>query len=486
MSDAIVAGHLSLDIIPDLFVHAAGKFDSAFQPGRLVHVGPATISTGGAASNTGLALHRLGIDTHIIAKVGSDQFGQVVRQIIASHAPHLADGISTSTKTSTSYTVIVSPPGSDRRFLHHPGANDDFSADDVRNEDVRDARLFHFGYPPLMARMFEDGGKQLIEMFRRVKSLGLTTSLDVAFPDLDSAAGHADWYTILKNTLPYVDIFMPSLDEILFMLRRNSDAPLSMKLLAGVSDELLAMGTKMVALKLSDRGLYLRVAPVDLLQSFGHARPTDLTRWANYENWLPCFQVDVVGTTGSGDATIAGFLAALLRDMSPAEAMNVALGVGACNVEAADALGGIRSWDETLRRINAGWVRCSENIAILACFFAQIHFAGGVIVVVRDQAVIFTVHEWGRDHEISRGSITSNGDIPYNRHAQERLYVRVVGLGFKRIPEKDKEIDLVVNDLGTDLLVTAEWSAFEPDDLETELLFQNFPCCACSKNLMMC
>jgi sugar/nucleoside kinase (ribokinase family) len=362
MADAIVAGHLCLDIIPDLFVHAAGKFDSAFQPGRLVHVGPAVISTGGAVSNTGLVLHRLGIDTRLIAKVGSDQFGQVVRQIITSQGPHLVDGISTSTKANTSYTVVVSPPGSDRRFLHHPGANDDFCADDVRDEDVRDARLFHFGYPSLMAGMFADGGTQLTGMFRRVKSLGLTTSLDVSFPDLDSAAGQADWYTILKNTLPYVDIFMPSLDEILFMLRRDPDVSLSMQLLADVSDELLTMGTKVVALKLSDRGLYLRIAPANVLQRLGRACPTDLISWANFENLLPCFQVDVVGTTGSGDATIAGFLAALLRDLSPAEAMNVALGVGACNVEAADALGGIRSWDETLHRINAGWLRCSDNI----------------------------------------------------------------------------------------------------------------------------
>jgi sugar/nucleoside kinase (ribokinase family) len=65
--------------------------------------------------------------------------------------------------------------------------------------------------------------------------------------------------------------------------------------------------------------------------------------------------VDVVGTTGSGDATIAGFLAALLRDVSPAQAMNIALAVGACNVEAADALSGIRLWGDTLRRITAGW-----------------------------------------------------------------------------------------------------------------------------------
>jgi len=357
MTDAVIAGHLCLDIIPDLSAHAAGQFDAAFQPGRLVHVGSAAISTGGAVSNTGLALNRLGIKTRLLARVGADQFGRAIKQIVADHASALADGIVTSAETSTSYSIVISPTGSDRRFLHHPGANDDFCADDVKDENVRDARLFHFGYPPLMARMFENDGAQLTEIFRRVKSLGLTTSLDMAFPDPDSAAGRADWRTILQNNLPYVDIFLPSLDEILFMLGRNMDTLLSTQLLTEVSDELLAMGAKMVVLKLGDRGLYLRVASADVLQNMGRACPSNPTIWANYENWAPCFQVDVVGTTGSGDATIAGFLAALLRNMSPAEAMNAALAVGACNVEAADALSRIRSWDDTLHRINAGWAR---------------------------------------------------------------------------------------------------------------------------------
>jgi sugar/nucleoside kinase (ribokinase family) len=357
MTDAIIAGHLCLDIIPDLSAHAAGQFDSVFQPGKLINVGAAAISTGGAVSNTGLAMHRLGIDTRLIAKVGSDQLGQVVRQIVISNAPHLADGINSSTKTSTSYTVVINPPGSDRIFLHNPGANDDFCADDVRDKDLRDARLFHFGYPPLMASMFADNGSQLTEIFRRVKSFGLTTSLDMALPDPASPAGRADWFTILKNTLPHVDIFLPSLDEILFMLKRNVKSPLSSQLLTEVSDELLTMGAKMIVLKLGDRGLYLRAASADVLQNLGRARPTHPNIWANYKNWSPCFQVDVVGTTGAGDATIAGFLAALLRDLSPAEAMNTALAVGACNVETPDALSGIRSWDDTLQRINAGWAR---------------------------------------------------------------------------------------------------------------------------------
>ncbi len=65
----------------------------------------------------------------------------------------------------------------------------------------------------------------------------------------------------------------------------------------------------------------------------------------------------MVGTTGAGDATIAGFLAGLLRGLGPAGALTAAVAVGACNVEAADALSGVRPWDETLRRAAAGWPR---------------------------------------------------------------------------------------------------------------------------------
>jgi hypothetical protein len=93
------------------------------------------------------------------------------------------------------------------------------------------------------------------------------------------------------------------------------------------------------------------------METLGRARPLAVQAWANREMWAPCFQVEVVGTTGSGDATIAGFLSALLRDMPIEEAMTAAVAVGACNVEAADALSGIRPWDETLRRVERGWPR---------------------------------------------------------------------------------------------------------------------------------
>lgn len=82
--------------------------------------------------------------------------------------------------------------------------------------------MFHFGYPPLMRRMYEDEGEQLTHMFSRVKQLGLTTSLDLAKPDPESAAGQAPWKRILQCALPHVDVFLPSVEELLYMLDRDT------------------------------------------------------------------------------------------------------------------------------------------------------------------------------------------------------------------------------------------------------------------------
>ena len=73
--------------------------------------------------------------------------------------------------------------------------------------------------------------------------------------------------------------------------------------------------------------------------------------------WAPAFRVEEVGATGAGDASIAGFLSALLRELSPEEAIVAATAVGACNVEAADGISGIRPWPETLERVASGWPR---------------------------------------------------------------------------------------------------------------------------------
>jgi len=55
-------------------------------------------------------------------------------------------------------------------------------------------------------------------------------------------------------------------------------------------------------------------------------------------------------------------LAAMLRGASPERALAIAAAVGACNVEAADALSGVRPWEETLARIDGGWERAPMHL----------------------------------------------------------------------------------------------------------------------------
>src|SRR5712692_3155243 len=87
-AEVVVAGHICLDIIRTLASSTA-----LLAPGRLIEAGPAILSTGGPVSNTGLALHKLGIVTRLMGKIGTDLFGQAIRQLIASYEPELAEGI---------------------------------------------------------------------------------------------------------------------------------------------------------------------------------------------------------------------------------------------------------------------------------------------------------------------------------------------------------------------------------------------------------
>ncbi len=367
---AVVAGHLCLDIIPDMSNLAAASIGEILSPGHLTVVGPAALSTGGAVSNTGLALNILGIPTRLMGKIGDDLFGRAVQNIVNRYGPGLTEGMIVDPSDHTSYTLIVNPPRIDRIFLHCPGANDTFRAADVRYDLVAQARLFHFGYPPLMHSMFQEGGRELVETLSRAKAQGVTVSLDMSHIDPNAEAGKAGWRAILAAALPFVDLFLPSLEELLVALRPETYITLAgqskdgnilpfvtTNLLHDLSQELLDMGVKVAVIKLGDRGLYLRTAGREAIAGMGRAAPSDPPAWADKELWAPCFKVKVLGTTGSGDSTIAGFLSSLLRDKTPEEAATYAVAVGACNVEAPDALSGLRSWEETLQRIAAGWDR---------------------------------------------------------------------------------------------------------------------------------
>ncbi|MBI5959094.1 MAG: carbohydrate kinase family protein [Chloroflexi bacterium] len=351
--DVVVAGHICLDIIPQF---PPGQLPGFIKPGSLHEIDPVVLSTGGTVSNAGRNLHRLGIETRLMGKVGRDPFGEIVLDLIRADDPALAEDMIIMPGETTSYTVVISPPGADRSFLHCPGANHTVGPRDVDYTRVHGARLFHFGYPPLMRRMYSDDGAELAEIFRRVQAGGVITSLDMAMPDLHGPSGQVNWRRVLENTLPHVDLFLPSLDELLFMLHPGAPEPTSDAVVSEIAAEVLALGAHVSVIKLGSRGLYLRTGAGGLP---GSPDPG----WRNRELWIPCFVPKVLaGTTGSGDATIAGFIAALLRGQTAEEALIAAVAVGACNVEAPDALSGVCSWDMTQARVRSGWAHAALTI----------------------------------------------------------------------------------------------------------------------------
>ena len=366
MAKVICAGHICLDITP-VFREGrpVGDIREILVPGRLIRMDDANVSTGGSVANTGLAMKALGCDTALLGKVGDDAFGGIVRDILERRG---AGGLIVDEKSATSYTVVLAVPGLDRIFLHDPGANDTFSADDIPDAALEDARLFHFGYPTLMRRMYLDGGAELDKLFGRIGARGIATSLDLAAVDPQSEAGRAPWREILRAVLKDVDFFMPSFEELLFMLDRPryddltsrggditalEETPVEADRLAR---ECLGMGCGAAVIKCGLAGIVYRTGSMDRMRAVGSRLGLDADRWADLAGTQPCFKADrVLSATGAGDVSIAAYLAAVLRGSGPEECAALAAAEGAMSVTAYDALSGILPLEALRERIDAGW-----------------------------------------------------------------------------------------------------------------------------------
>ncbi len=367
--DVIVAGHTCIDLIPE-FYSGSENLTDILSSGRLVNMGPMLSATGGAVPNTGGAMERFGLKTVLAGKVGNDTLGSAIINLLQERETN-TQYIKVSDSDSTSYTVVLSIPGIDRIPLHSPGANDSFGSDDIPMDLIKETRLFHFGYPPLKGNIFSKEGKELARIFKTAKEYGTTTSLDMARPDPDSPAGKVDWEKYLQNVLPYVDIFLPSIDELVYMIDRenftqfdnalNNGVPLggiSREKLNEYSKKLMDMGTAIVVIKLGNCGLYIHLTEDKnriSSEAFGRSYFPGIISWTGKNIYEACFEAKVAGAIGAGDCTIAGFLTGMLNEQTLEETAASAVGSGSCNVEKPDALSGIPDWKNLQKRINSEW-----------------------------------------------------------------------------------------------------------------------------------
>ncbi|MDX2138401.1 MAG: PfkB family carbohydrate kinase [Chloroflexota bacterium] len=246
--------------------------------------------------------------------------------------------------------------------MHCPGTNAHFGAEHVDLNVSQNAKIVHIGYPPLLPRMYEDDGAELLKLFKSLKAVGVITSLDMALPDALSPSGQANWEFILRQVLPYVDIFVPSFEEIVFMLRRsdydkyrdNFHKLLSRSYVDGINKELVALGAAVAGIKCGEDGIMMRTGSRERMDTLRTRLMLD-EDWNEGTAWHPAFRVNLVGTTGAGDSAYAGLLTAILRGASLTNTARWACAVGACNVEAADSTSGVRSYANTAARLATQW-----------------------------------------------------------------------------------------------------------------------------------
>ncbi|HPS47261.1 MAG TPA: carbohydrate kinase family protein [Flexilinea sp.] len=363
----VVAGHVCVDLTPVIPHQAVEKIDQILIPGKLINTDGLSVSAGGVVSNTGLALKKLGANAELMGKIGEDFLGDLLLDIFRRYG--CEQGMIRSKDSATSYTLVLAIPGLDRIFLHDPASNDSFCYDDLNFEHIRDAAIFHFGYPPLMKRIYQNNGEELIRIFKKIKEFGVATSLDMAAIDPNSDAAKEDWQKLIQEVIPYVDFFLPSMEELCSMInpplftewtRRSKGKDLteviSPKEVEPLADQLLSWGAKAVLIKCGAPGILLKTGSVSQIRQIGGNLITDPDEWANLSHFEMSYRPEkILSGTGAGDTCNAAFLLSVCRGYPWRRCLQLAAGTGASCVEGYDSLSGLRSFEELEKKIDNGW-----------------------------------------------------------------------------------------------------------------------------------
>lgn len=374
MKKIIVAGHVAVDMTPSFTKKFNEKtLSDILKPGKLIDVGKANFSPGGCVTNTGLALNFFGADVILVAKIGRDNFGKMIVDSYRAHG--VEPRFIVAEEESTSYTIVIAPPGCDRIFFHDTAANHTFSETDINDDLLQEAEYFHFGYPTLMRRFYQNDGAELTTLFKRAKEHHLITSMDMAAIDSEGEAAQADWTKILKDTLPYVDFFVPSVEELCFMLDRkaynewqrragNQDICRTLSVsrdIKPLAQKTLELGCRALLLKCGAPGIYLQTSDEVTMCS---ASPYFNGRgWGNFSKFETSFlPYRVRSGTGAGDTSIAAFLYGVSNGYSPEESLAIAVGTGTCCITEYDSLSGLLPIDKLREKIASGWEKEFQEI----------------------------------------------------------------------------------------------------------------------------
>jgi sugar/nucleoside kinase (ribokinase family) len=240
------------------------------------------LTAAGSAGGTALVLARLGAEVRSAGAIGTDAAGDLLLALLAR------EGIDTSglvrrDEAPTSASVLPISPSGDRPAWHVIGANGAFGAEDVDLDAAAAADVVHLGGPEFM------GGEGAAKVLAHAREHGAVTCVDVLAP---GDPGLLDW---IAPALEHADYFVPNREQVLGFTGAAD--------VAAGSRALLERGARCVIATLGGDGVLI-----------------------DGEEAVPALDVDVVDTTGCGDAFTAGLLRGLSlgRDRRAAAALGCA------------------------------------------------------------------------------------------------------------------------------------------------------------------
>jgi sugar/nucleoside kinase (ribokinase family) len=297
--DVLVFGNVTLDIIcyP---VNEVPRYES-------IAFDDVTVSPGGCGSNTAIGLAALGVPTGILACTGDDDAAELLFRYWERLGIDLRF-VKRSPRLSTGTSVGLVDDQFQPRFIHTSGANQVLTAEIIDPQTLAECgiRFFHIAGFFVLPNLFERVAEKIV----RLREFGIRTSLDVVFNvSMDDPVLRA----ALWATLPHLDYFIANGHEASRLTGEKDHGK--------AAAVLLGRGARNVIIKLGALGCYAR----------NNA----------FSGTVPAPKVNVVDTTGAGDAFAAGFIAALARgaDFQAACDMGNRAGAKVCT-----RIGAVKAW----------------------------------------------------------------------------------------------------------------------------------------------
>ena len=243
---------------------------------------------GGLASIALMAAARLGARAKIIARVGDDDSGDYIRHVLREEGVDVSHLLAEPGGESQVSLILVHEASGDRSIISRPTAGRPVSPGEFTRADITSARV-------LFIDTLNDA---TLQAARWAREAGTKVLLDPALP-----------YAKIKPLLRYVDV--PIVPEYWARALMPNEAP------AAVAERLHNEGAEIAVVTLGERGA--------------------VVAWEGGTQAFPAYPVDVVDTTGAGDAYHGAFLYTLLQDWELPRMARFASAVGSLNCR---ALGG--------------------------------------------------------------------------------------------------------------------------------------------------